>query len=231
LNQYRLSPEFACAFVRAQGQIEGAVKGSMNPAFRSKYADLGAVWEAIREALQNNGLAVAQFPCEAPAGHIGLETILVYGKTGECFGRVATIPFKDPTNPQAAGSAYTYLRRYALSAVMGVCPEDDDGQKASREVPRRNAMPTTEPPSLPEVSKDHSKKNNSWEPVPENYLSEAIDRFSRLDTVDLMKDYYNKVRTGRFPEHQKTELLKAMGNMITERKGQIAQGMSGNSRK
>ncbi len=52
--------ELAAALAKAQGAIEGAIKGNVNPAFRSKYADLGAVWDAIREPLSGNGLAVLQ---------------------------------------------------------------------------------------------------------------------------------------------------------------------------
>ncbi|MCA6269171.1 ERF family protein, partial [Phenylobacterium sp.] len=48
----------AKALSAAQGEIEGAVKGKNNPAFRSKYADLSAVWDACREALSKNGLSV-----------------------------------------------------------------------------------------------------------------------------------------------------------------------------
>jgi hypothetical protein len=52
--------EIAGALAKAQGAIEGAVKGSVNPHFRSKYADLGAVWDACREHLTKNGISVIQ---------------------------------------------------------------------------------------------------------------------------------------------------------------------------
>ncbi len=127
-----MSPAFAQAFIDAQGAIEGAVKGKSNPAFKSKYADLGACWDACSAALQANKIGVIQLPCTpASPGHIGLLTMLVYGPTGETLGSAADFPLKDPTNAQAAGSALTYARRYSLCSVIGICPEDDDGNAAS----------------------------------------------------------------------------------------------------
>lgn len=127
-----ISPAFAQAIVNAQGAIDGAIKGKPNPAFKSKYADLTACWEACGAALQANNIAVLQFPSQpATPGCIGLLTMLVYGPTGESLGTQADFPVKDPTNAQAAGSAITYARRYALCSVIGICPEDDDGNAAS----------------------------------------------------------------------------------------------------
>jgi hypothetical protein len=128
-----ISPAFAQAFIDAQGSIEGAIKGKKNPGFQnSKYADLRSCWEACKESLQENKIGVLQFPCQpALPGHIGMLTILVYGPSGEAIGTQADFPLKDPTNAQAAGSAITYARRYALCSVIGICPEDDDGNAAS----------------------------------------------------------------------------------------------------
>lgn len=127
-----MSPEFAKAFIKAQSQVEGAKKGRSNPAFKSKYADLAACWDACEDALQKNGFGIIQWPVKArQAGHVGLATILLH-ESGETSGQTFEMPVKDPTNPQAVGSALTYARRYALCAVMGICPEDDDGNAAAK---------------------------------------------------------------------------------------------------
>ena len=117
--------ELASALSKAQGEVKGAVKDSNNPFFKSKYADLGSVWDAIREPLANNSLAIAQFP----QGECSLLTILTHS-SGEYMAASYTMtPTKK--DPQGVGSAITYMRRYALQSVMGVCPEDDDGNQAS----------------------------------------------------------------------------------------------------
>jgi hypothetical protein len=127
-----ISPEFAAALVSIQGELEGAKKDKLNPGFRSKYADLGACWDACRDALQKYGVAVLQFPMiSAQHGSVGIETHLVFSKTGEILSQSYDVPLKDATNPQALGSAITYGRRYALCSVLGICPEDDDGNAAA----------------------------------------------------------------------------------------------------
>jgi hypothetical protein len=130
--------ELAAALTKAQAAHLAAVKDTNNPFHKSKYADLASVWEAIRQPLTDNGLSVAQFPCEAPAGHVGLLTILMH-TSGQMMSERFYMPVKDPTNPQAVGSALTYARRYALAAVVGVSPEDDDGNGAMAPAKKKSA--------------------------------------------------------------------------------------------
>ncbi len=122
--------KLAAALVNAQGMIEGARKDSANPYFKSKYADLNSCWRACREALQENGLAVAQFPVSTEYG-VGVDTILMHS-SGEWMSEQFVLPFAaSKVDAQAGGSCITYARRYALCAVMGICPEDDDGNAAT----------------------------------------------------------------------------------------------------
>jgi hypothetical protein len=118
----------AAALAKAQAVIEGAVKDRANPAFRSKYADLSAVWDAIRGPLTSNGLSLVQMP-DIDDGEPVLVTRLLH-ESGEWLeGTYLLRPIKE--DPQGYGSAITYARRYAAMAVCGVAPEDDDGNAAS----------------------------------------------------------------------------------------------------
>lgn len=118
----------ADALCKAQGEMEGAKKTSNNPHFRSAYADLESVWDACREPLTKHGLAVIQSPM-GDGDHVVLETMLVH-TSGEFIRRKLPIrPTKQ--DPQGVGSAITYARRYALMAMVGLAPEDDDGNAAS----------------------------------------------------------------------------------------------------
>lgn len=158
--------ELAAALAKAQGEIEGAIKDKSNPAFRSKYADLGAVWDAIREPFSKNGLSVVQFP-RRDGNSVEVETILLHSS-----GQWMSGTFSVPTAKQDAhgfGSATTYARRFSLSAVCGVAPVDDDGNaaagKANTHIPtsthpsdfadeaRRDGL-TTETRSTYQVAKD-----------------------------------------------------------------------------
>jgi hypothetical protein len=119
--------EIAAALAKAQGQMEGAAKGKINPAFKSKYADLASVLEAAREPLSVNGLAVVQLTQKTPDGLV-LITKLVHS-SGQWFsGEYPINPVKN--DPQGFGSSTTYARRYALMAMVGIAPEDDDGEAA-----------------------------------------------------------------------------------------------------
>ncbi len=121
--------ELAGALSKAQGVIIPASKDSDNPFFKSKYADLAAVWEVAREPLYKNGLAVIQHP-SAEGNIVHLDTVLAHS-SGQWMSSRLTMTAKD-ASPQAIGSCITYLRRYGLSAVVGIASEvDDDGNAAS----------------------------------------------------------------------------------------------------
>ncbi len=121
--------QLALALSKAQGMIKGAVKDSTNPHFKSKYADLASVWDACREALSQNELAVMQVP-EMQGGVIGIRTKLIHS-SGEYEEGFFPLAVPVTAKAQEMGSAMTYLRRYALSAMVGVAPEDDDGNGAN----------------------------------------------------------------------------------------------------
>lgn len=124
--------KLAEALSKAQGVIEGAAKGSDNPFFKSKYADLSAVWDACRKPLSDNNLSIVQtsdFLPEHPE-MVVIETILCHSSGEWMKGRLAVKPVK--SDPQSVGSCITYLRRYSLQSIVGIAPEDDDGNAASQ---------------------------------------------------------------------------------------------------
>lgn len=133
--------DLAAALAKAQAEIEGARKDSTNPHFRSRYADLASVWDACRAPLTKHGLSVVQLPDRRDA-EIGVTTLLMHSSGQWISGRISTVPGK--LDPQAVGSATTYLRRYALSAVAGVAPEDDDGEGAMGRQPEKIVRITDE---------------------------------------------------------------------------------------
>jgi hypothetical protein len=122
----------AAALSNAQASMSNATKSGTNPHLKSSYSDLADVWEACRVVLGENKLAVFQPTCICD-GVPCVETMLVHG-SGEWIS--GTMPIKNEKNtPQAFGSALTYARRQALSAMVGISPSDDDGEAAmSRDV-------------------------------------------------------------------------------------------------
>jgi hypothetical protein len=127
-NQSAQLEKLFAALSKAQAKVEGAVKGKKNPAFPgSKYADLASVWDACRGPLAENELCVIQQPLN-DGPKVGLRTTIGHASGQWIASTVWTTP-KDQ-GPQALGSCLTYLRRYSLSAAVGVAPDDDDGNAA-----------------------------------------------------------------------------------------------------
>jgi hypothetical protein len=120
----------AAALVKAQKAFGPALKTSTNPHFRSRYADLSAVVEAVIDALNDNGIALTQRIHPSETG-VCVETVFIH-ESGEV---ITSGPLHVPASKQDAqgyGSALTYARRYSLMAACGVAPEDDDGNAATR---------------------------------------------------------------------------------------------------
>jgi hypothetical protein len=137
--------KFACAFNRAQEEMTGAKQRSTNPHFRSKYADLPAVMEAVMPALNRHGISVMQFPGFDPETKlVSVETLLVHNSGEWMSGTCLALP-KDHKNVQAVGSTITYLKRYGLQSMTGCPSEDDDGNAASP--PPRQRRARRQPPA------------------------------------------------------------------------------------
>jgi hypothetical protein len=137
------------AMAKAFPEIEGASKDKNNPAFKSKYADLTSVSDAIKPALVKHGLFYSQITHEQ-AGGVCVETILCH-ESGESFSFGKLFVPAGKQDAQGYGSALTYARRYSLMTAFGVCPEDDDGNAASQ-LRKVDPAPTGEVISKAQVS-------------------------------------------------------------------------------
>lgn len=115
------------ALAEALPKLEGAKKNSANPHFKSKYADLGAVIEAIRP-IAEHGIWYRQVLHEGADG-VTVETLYI-GHGASISAGTLFMP-ADKKNAQGYGSALTYARRYSLQTAFGLATEDDDGNAAS----------------------------------------------------------------------------------------------------
>ena len=126
--------ELAAALAKAQGAIGHASKDAANPAFKRdgkemKYATLASVWDACRASLAANGIAVIQTPGTDETGAVTMTTTLAHSSGQWVRGEMACRPVN--ATAQSMGSVVTYLRRYSLSAMVGVAPDDDDDGNAA----------------------------------------------------------------------------------------------------
>jgi hypothetical protein len=124
------------ALAKAQGQMGGAKKDAVaevqygtGPVRKRAYADLASVWDAIRAPLSANGIAIIQ-TTESVQGGICVVTLMAHA-SGEWIRSRLSMP-ASKNDAQGYGSALTYARRYSLMAIVGIAPEDDDGEEATR---------------------------------------------------------------------------------------------------
>lgn len=116
-----------CAFQNNIGKIS---KDSKNPFFKSKYASLSNILDAINQPLQDAGLILTQHPDEDK-----LTTILIDKNSGEYIQSSYSMPVAKQNDPQALGSSITYARRYAIGSILVLnIDDDDDGNMASVKV-------------------------------------------------------------------------------------------------
>ncbi len=117
----------AAALAKAQGEMQPASKDSINPHFKSKYADLASAWAAAQGPLSRNGLALAQAFGRGENRDTVIDTRLMH-TSGQWIESSLTIynDSQKPMTPQQLGSCITYYRRYSQMAILNIVPDDDD---------------------------------------------------------------------------------------------------------
>ena len=131
--------KIAPALLSAQKAITFAAKDAINPHLKSKYADLPSVIDAVKGALNDNGIMFIQTATESEPTILRLTTRLMHD-SGEWIEDTATIPIAK-TDPQGYGSSLTYARRYCLAAITGLYQDDDDGQKSAKQAQQKPEAP------------------------------------------------------------------------------------------
>lgn len=109
-----------------------------------RYADLTDMWDAIREPLHKNGLAVTQPLTAAAPNHMALKTT-IWHSSGQTVSDVFEFPVAGKS-PQEIGSLVTYMKRYALGAALGISTDDDDDGNAATH-PKPTAVKREVPPA------------------------------------------------------------------------------------
>lgn len=130
--------ELAKALAAARKEFKAVKKDTVNPFFKSKYADLSAVISATEEALARQGLVIVQSP-HMNGERISVTTMLFHG-SGEWMRDELSLPLSK-FDAQGAGSAITYARRYAYQSFVNVAAESDDDANAAVGNAAKTAMP------------------------------------------------------------------------------------------
>jgi len=156
--------DLAAALAKAQGafpaikkehtaKVRGESKKGDPVEYSYGYADLADILDAIRHALADNGLSIIQPICPADAEHIWLVTRLLHS-SGQWIESAYPVDVYD--KPQEQGSAITYARRYALTAMLGIAAEEDDDGRRAQDGERKGAAPREQRPACPKCETNES---------------------------------------------------------------------------
>ena len=146
MNHSETIGKLAEALSRAQAEMHAAKFNAVNPFLKNNYADLGSIIDTAKPTLGKYGLAVTQHPFNE-GDRVGVETVLTHA-SGEWISSSLSLPLADEkgkSGAQVAGSIITYLRRYTLSAVLGMySDEDTDGNSEPKPVEVKPAAKVAE---------------------------------------------------------------------------------------
>jgi hypothetical protein len=187
--------ELIAALSKAQGEIQPALKDNLNPHYKSKYADLHSVWMACRTALCKHGLAVMQTMLEEN-NKLMLMTTLGHSSGQWIRSYLPIVTQKN--DAQGIGSAITYMRRYSLSAIVGVAPEEDDDGNAACEQQKKVATITT---------KQASELEELFSYVPEykDVVLKSLKTRNIHNFKDLPIDLYERIKNGIYAKLNENE--------------------------
>lgn len=167
----------AAALVLFHIKVGKVHKDSRNPFFNSTYASLTNILDTIAEPLEEAGLSIIQLP----EGEFGLSTMIIHADSGEWIKDTYQMrPTKD--DPQGRGSAITYQRRYAISALLQLSiDEDDDGNKASAPAPK--------------AEQDNRKWLNKGTKEFENAVKKLKDKSITLKEIEVYYKLSKEIKT------------------------------------
>jgi len=165
----------AAALLLFNTKVENIKKDAENPFFKSNYASLSKILDAIKMPLIESGLTFMQFP----TGNNGLRTILIHAESGESIEDTYEMrPTKD--DPQGRGSTITYQRRYALASILGLnIDDDDDGNEGSKYSGKSQSKPSNDAQNKPWLNPNTTE----W--------SEAVKALRSGRTIEDAKKKYS----------------------------------------
>ncbi|MBE7562693.1 ERF family protein [Acidithiobacillus sp. HP-6] len=207
------------ALLQAQKAFSAVRKDGKNPMYKSQYATLDSVLDAVRQPLLDAGILLMQPPVdtgerlEKPCATV--RTTLIHAESGESLEVVTSIPLAK-NDAQGYGSAVTYARRYALMGLLGIAPEDDDGNAASssagnagrQQVQRPRQQQNQQAAATSSEKKEAAKAGPSLESALEKVKKSPVEK------LDFAEQWCRMNFTG--------DDLKALEKAIAERRSAAA---------
>lgn len=211
------------AVLAVQAKVDGVAKDAKGN--RSTYASLEAVTDALRQPCLDAHLVVTQAPGECIEGTLAVTTMLAHADSGEWLRSTLQLPLAKPGDPQMAGSAITYARRYSLMALFNLPAVDDDGEAASRPVQRPAPRPVSQGPESPEGPV--APPPASPDGIRARMLAAVGKAATFAALTDLTEHPQWKAEFSPLPEAHRKTIMAAITRRHDEIGRSMAQGMAG----
>lgn len=190
------------AFANFKKKLKQPLKDANNPFFKSKYVPLENVVQVVDEAMIDTGLSYTQGIADLEEGYLRVDTIILH-ESGEYMIIKGSKVKPTKLDPQSAGSAITYARRYSLSTALGIASDtDDDGNGASQQAKNNQQSKNTQQP----------KAQHKPELTPEQKVAANIDWVNKKykPEIELIKSWQ---------EMEYEQALKAIKEYASAMKG------------
>ena len=180
----------AKAMAQFQSEVKNPANTANNPFFNSKYAPLNDVLNLVRPILTKHGLSILQSP-SGDGEHIAVTTLIIH-ESGEWIESDPLTLRADKATAQGAGSAITYARRYALSAMLGISSEDDDDGNYASGTDMQNGKKTSHT-NATEQKATKAQLNKIFAEANRHNLSSDVmkeliaDRYKKSSSKELTK--------------------------------------------
>jgi len=215
MNKSESIQNIAKALVGFQSEVKNPANTANNPFFKSKYAPLPEILNDIRPLLSKHGLSLLQSP-SGDGDKIVITTLLMH-ESGEWIETCPLILKADKATAQGAGSAITYGRRYALSAVLGISSEDDDdGNQATKTVDKKTTTATAEETIKPLPTKPQNGE----------LLSDAQRKkiYAMTTKISIKSEDVKKMMLQRYKVDDSKQLTKKQASDFIEFLGKLENG-------
>ena len=200
MNKSESIAKISKALAQFQGEVKNPANTETNPFFNSKYAPLSDILNAVRPLLSKYGLSVLQSP-SGDGQNIAITTLIVH-ESGEWIESDPLTLKAEKATAQGAGSAITYARRYALSAMLGISSEDDNDGNA-----------------VIENSKPESEKNEDMATeaqLKKLYAMAKIKNISADEMKKIIYEYYGKESSKELSKKEASDLIKRITGFTVE---------------
>lgn len=196
--------EIFSALIKAQSEMKIATKDNVNSHFRNRYADLGSVYDACKDALHRNGLAVIQ-PTRIHESGVTVVVTKIIHTSGQFIEGEYPVIAKDMTDPQKHGGGLTYARRYSLASMLSILQDDDDGNSASAPA----AAPKPEQKKITSLADLFSAHGQQYPDCLEHIIGKRVAQWTDTEK-SAARQAVELLRSGKAWDEARSVLVKAV---------------------